>query len=646
MTIVLGPATTIKEFSRYDAFLNDQGLLFLEGGDRSTRSVPVESARVFQASNINELTLESGSLFAQGEFFGGMGQVYADRQSSDPQKYYRSIGFDISKGTLRHHRKMVEVAGYGDASPSGPSWSALARLTNHNNKMWMTFFGETGYPIAWSNGELTSWTSEDPDTGSPPTELTWDLTSSGTALYAAQDATGVQKRNGSWAHYGLGTTIAAKSVAWVKNRLVAVAVKSGLNGVYEGTTTTPILEFPAGQGMNPTYGKPFEMGPYVYLPIANADTSGSSIVYHIGLNSAGTALESKGSTRLPAGDYLYTGFAFSDTGFLICGRKVSTSYPSVVIYKASASATGELTYDVIYESVPLTSTEAAWMFTGRVAGRIAYFGYTDNTLGFVGALQYDMGTGAITLGPPISLTAATTQVTSVARFNDRTVIATGSTTTANAAVINYESATLYTPTATYISSIGDGGAPGIPKLWSKLRFRCKPLPAGTTVALYYTTVHPEEDDWTLAGTYSTTGGTGTDYDMDVVSRALAIKIVSTAKSDGTTAPEIEGWDAVFYATDESADDAELELVRTVRIVPNGRKDERARPVPCNVRTVNETVWDELHGQSVWYEPQGTYDVRIEDINEIAPTTPIIDATGGDATKESIVLQLRMRGTMR
>ena len=94
--------------------------------------------------------------------------------------------------------------------------------------------------------------------------------------------------------------------------------------------------------------KIFEAGGFIYVCWVNLD-GGLSQINHYGLNSGATAIEKKGSTPLPQGQFAFGGKGYLNTIFIGVGRLNSDGGYDPVLYQGVADASGIINYVKVVE---------------------------------------------------------------------------------------------------------------------------------------------------------------------------------------------------------------------------------------------------------------------------------------------------------
>lgn len=626
MTTVLLDApvdVSALDFTTYHAYLDSVALPLIyytgEGAGATTNSLPLRPVKQDTGQNPNEVRPEYGDYFAQSDFSDGSGQTLFHAPASEKSRYYKSDGFDIStKGLLKHLR----------ATKTRVMTGGIRAIETADSSMFVI----DGTTVKRTTDFIT-YTTDDPGGG----VLSYDMTSSGDDIYTANAANSVYKRTGAtngWAQYV--TSGAVEGVAWLKDRLmVHTGAGRSIHEITTGGAAIPsaIETLPVGW----FFSSMWEAGAYIYAS-AFTDVGNKGRIHFYGLNSGGTAIEKKGSTPMPDGTLLLGGGGYVNTSFMLALVNVAASAYVCALYKATADSNGFLDYQEILR--------ASEEFDGGTAGIgnyikikgvgnkvfVPWIDFDESaSAGFAGLLAYDLARDAVSRHLEHS---HMTRPSSVGIYKNTLVI--------GGFGENTEDKTKYVATASLVTSIADFNNAGL-KVWDQVSITHNPLAADTSIAVYYTTKHPDENDWTLVGTSNTPSSTGQTFRLtDVESRIFALKFVSTANAGQTAAPEFLGYSV---RSNPSLSTPEWVLTRYVHVKEDIRKTGGLGQLKYyDPKVRRKAIQDRLYDWVDFYEPDAIWNVRIEKIEDVEPGQPVHHITSGNRNEEEYVMKLTMIGT--
>lgn len=607
------------DFSRFSAYIDDLGVVYLSGRGKESSTLPVEPPRADTGSSEFETRPDFGNFFSQGDFSGGGLQREYHRPTADKERFWESEGFDISKpGLLQHLNSVTQVDPITFTAPlyleEADGLPFLAQGTS-------VYVGSGSFPGTWS--------AEDPS-GSESAATVLDLTSRGDEVFAALGAAGVHIRSsaGVWDHYqpdaatdlDTGTTT---KVAWLKDRLFVVGASGrSLYEVVADSTPTAVETLPESW----TFEGLFEVGPFVYATAVSL-TSGLSRIHAFGLNDAGSAIEKKASTAMPKGDLAYSGIGYLGRAFVGGGRQNESDGLDPFLYEAIPADNGSLQLLLISaDEGPSTSDLSVRCFASLRESIV--FGWSRST-GRVGLGSYNLARNAFTQDLRDNTASSTVRVVDVIRYRGRMLFTTESG-------FFFEALDSPVPSATLITSAADWNNAGL-KDWSLFQVKHDPLVINTSVTLEYTKRDPEFEEWEPALTSDLPGSSGSDaFLQDVKSRTLSVRLTSTAS--GSNQPMLRSFSVRSTPAPEQT---EWTLVRTVRVVDRDRKDRRAEPVKRDPRAYR----DVLHGLAyTWvtlYEPGATWIGYVQSVKEAEPAEAPASETRGAREAETFYVELRL-----
>lgn len=645
MTIVLSPTqvgAAGRDFTSYDGYIEDQGLIFQIEADQLTQSLPLQPGKQDTGNNPSEVRPEYGQFFAQEDFSHGMGQEKYHSQQRNERKYLWSRGVDISKpGRLRHAHAFTSVRN-GVHGPVKASSSGLFILT-----------GPVGaYDTLLRTTDLVAFPSEDPFPSG--TGVITDVIAGSDKVFVGLGVTGgdgyVRQRDamGNWSTIFTSAGAVPGKLCYAHGGHVIFAWgASALKDTVPGSTTLDLDTFPSGSSILDIW----TAGRFIYVAV---DEGPRSSIYHYALKSDASAWEPKGSTELPLG--FTPGCGLGYVGRVYIGGSLQESETSVrpVLYEAESDADGFLAYQEVTEGFN-GSTDRCRVVDMIPVGNTILLNWTtgpDDLLTGAqdGVAVYDISRAAFSLLGRVASSAADYSSDSaksyLERFNGRTIYATPSKLWA-------EDPAKFELDATLITSIADWLNAGV-KSWDLVDVIHSALPLGASVDLYYTTEHPEKNQWTLIGTSDIQGETGASFTVNVTSRYFALKIVSHAGPGQTTAPEIVGYSV---RSNSSARTKQAVLQRTFRIFETDKKNAgvagegeetyaRTNPVGGNPDPDYERSWLEAKAYDWvnYYEQDTHWYARIEQISSRRISGARYKGTQGEPSENGWEVALIMVGT--
>ena len=617
------PAVSNRDFSRYHAYLDSIGLIYDIGEEGKKRKpLPRRPTRQDVGNNPYEIRPEFGDNFAQGDFVDGAGQQVFHRRTSDPEKFLDSEGCDIETQGRLSVLSDIDLA----AGVTAPGTFEIAEGS---------LFTKDGTSVKRTT-DLSVWTTEDPHAGEGA-QTVQSLASFGDDLFAALGSNGVHKRTGStdtWAHYkpdgaenlNVGT---ASLVRYLRNRLFVVgddgrSIYEIVDGATADYTAPPRLgdRLPLGW----TFTDIWEGGTFLYASAIN-EAARMSRIYHFALKADATAFEAKGSSTFTRNQLIRCGRGEFGRVFVGGGKRTKTGGYDPLIVQMVADTSGHLYLETKIAQGKGAGTLDLSVRAIEVDGERLLFGWSLGSGYPFGAREglaaYYPARGAFVNSYSIeSMPATPESVQDIIVYNGRTVFATSDG-------LYYEDATQYRSESVFISSAGDWSNFGL-KVWDQFDIMFDPLPAGTSVELWYTTQSPEDNVWVSAGAAATVPGSKSkSYRLtNVESQLLAIKIVAKASSDGLSAPVVRGF---TVRSSPKFSTTNWVFARRILLQAEAKKHDGAEPVTFNPRDDRDTIEAMLHSWHTLYEPSATYDVWIEDIEVTEVAEPEYETS--DASEE-------------
>jgi hypothetical protein len=616
VTELLVDPTERLDFSRFSAYIDELGVLYVPGQGKQTRTLPVEPPRTDTGTSEFETRPDFGNFFGQGDFSGGGLQRYFHRPSADKEGFWESEGFDISEpGVLRHLNSVAQIEPLEFTAPSFLEEAA-----------GLPFVAQYGSSAIWvGNGSFPgTWTEE-----APGGNEIYGLASRGSELFAATGAHGLHYRSsaGVWDHYqpdgatdlDVGT---CTGVAWLKDRLFVIG-QTG-RAIYEvvgDSTPTAIETLPEGWW----FGVPFEVGAFVMVPAYSVE-AGRSRIHAYGLVS--DVIAKKASTPLPHGDLAQCGIGYLGRAFVGGGRRNTADGFEPLLYEAIPDENGSLQLLLIATRDDGESTDLSVKAFTALSESIV-FSWT--TADRVGLGSYSLARNAFSNHLLDNASSTPSYVEGLLRYQGRLLF-----TTSEGRFL-YEEIGSPVPEASLVTSIADWNNVGM-KTWDLFQVSHDSLVVNSSVALQYTRKDPALEEWQDALTSSLPGALGAEGQLDagVRARQLTVRIVST--SGATEAPLIRSFSVRSVPTPEAT---EWLLVRTVRVIDKDRKDRRAEGVAQDPRVLRAALQDLAHTWVTLYEPGVTWTAYVQEVGEVEPAEVPSSETRGTAAREAFYVELRM-----
>lgn len=245
------------------------------------------------------------------------------------------------------------------------------------------------------------------------------------------------------------------------------------------------------------------------------------------------------------------------------------------------------------------------------------------------AFQLELGSSA----NGFQLGRASTTPTDIVRFGGKTVFAVP-------AGIRFGRTDVSSDPGTIITSMADWSNKG-EKVWDYIEIEHPPLVSGSSIAVYYTTDDVRRAVWTLAGTavWTLAEPEGTRFTLTgVTGRTLALKFVLT--DGGSGAPSLKGFSV---RSNPKPSTPEWVLTRYVDLTLGLRK--KGQGWNKNPLTVRRQLQDMLYENVTFYDEEGTWTGRLQQIQDVEPEgQPDAPDTGGKSDENSYVMALTIQAT--
>ena len=627
--------TLSPDFTVFDLYLDDaitaQGLILHEDKDLKSvnQPIPTQAPKFDVGTNAFEQRPDFGFYFAQGDFSHGAGQTYFHKPSRDELMYFASEGFDISEpGKLTHLHAVLEDE---DTTGAGALTQAVSRA----------FFAD-GTNVRFGDGYVPSaaYSTEDPSAAEAAVNVD-NLCARGDEVFAAIGSGGLHIRSGAgvWTHWqpdgatdlSIGTVT---KVVYLKNRIIAVG-QAGRD-IYEvitSSTPTSMLTLPAGW----LFESIFEAGAYIYASAASVN-AGLSRIYRFGLNSAGTAMEVKGSDPLPRNELAYAGIGYVGVILIGGGRWNASGGYDPFLYRAIQDDDGSLQLIKIAQAEGSGSANLSVLCFEPIGEQVLFgwsLGAASPTGVRTGLGSYHIGRGAFSHHLAKAGASTPARIYSIMYYKGVvlfTILGDG---------LYYEDTAHFVAEATLTSSAGDWNNAGL-KVWDLIELAHDALPAGAVVAIGYATTLPggatflESLRSTIAGSKGTSGKI-----TNISSRVFSVQIVSDAPSAATSAPEIQSFSIRSNPTRLKP---EFELSRFIRIVRAQRKDRGGEMRYEDPLALKGWLEDLMDSWVTLYEPGTTWRAFVKAVTPVKPEQPLYKETLGRSQDEVFIIRLDMIAT--
>lgn len=480
------------------------------------QTVPLDPQRFATGSTPFTESIERYSFFALADFQGGAGQRMADRDSSDPTRYWDSEGinpFTAGQATLLN------------ATTLGANTYAALRGVVVGTRLYL----QTGAKQISYYDTIAALTSATPTgTFSVAAATTIvDLTTDGVSWYAAAGAQGIFKGTTSdpgaaWSAqltysigYAAGRVCAGVATSGTTPNRFTTLNSSGVEEVASGRITlnvgTSITNFAGGNG-------------FVWFGAYAGDVGW---VYKWDVTSASPAVALE---PLP-------GFAVRSIGygqgqvFVRAERRSSTTSATARIFRCPVSDVGNLTpFAVVDLLTPAATDHGPGTFGGD--GDLMFFSWNDQdtaATGIDGLGAISLTSGGYCKWHRGSVGSSTAQIRSIFRWQNRLCFS------LDGVGVYVENPSAYLTSATLTTSNYDQGS-SLSKIYDFITLVAKPLGASESIAVEYST-----DQLVSFLSYSdaTLSGAGTSRRQSTFARKssnLALRL--TVAGPGTTTPTL------------------------------------------------------------------------------------------------------------
>ncbi len=302
------------------------------GREMVISSAPLQPQKLSTSENPEDMRAEFGDYYSRVKFDGGEGLAFAhsrDNKPVDSTRFWDSHNIDISPSRPGELPSLKLLADTALIDTQAQTNLVLATDT-------VALYMAIAHQVRRSTDPTTAvptWTTENPNLAEGNIAV-GGLVGVGTTLYAALGANGIHTRiGGTWAHW---SDIAASAVWAAKatsSGAIILAAGSGAtaNILYRAASaagSTALITLGAGE----TFIDVVDAGAAILVSASNG------YIYSLGLNSAGSALELKGQTKVA--DVGYASALGAAGGFVFYGLRVSSGSGAVgSLWRASLDST-------------------------------------------------------------------------------------------------------------------------------------------------------------------------------------------------------------------------------------------------------------------------------------------------------------------
>lgn len=609
------------DFSVHDIYIDDDGLIFYESEDSkySADVLQLQPTRQDVGNNPNEIRPDYGNFFAQDNFSYGQDQRFAHHQDADARRFLYQEGFDIFHTRVVHPGRgehLVAIRNVTDRTPTTPQAGARLVMDVADSKLYVNI----GDRISFAS-DLIGWSSHF------ATASFYDLASSGDTIYAAAGPNGIDRQVAGGAWSVLWATGDAYRVAWLKDRLIVLGQRTIHEMTAGGAIPAAIQTIPTGW----VFERAWEHGNFIYAS-AFSTVSGMSRIFHYYLDTATNTIKTKGSSPMPRYQFMYVGVSAHGTMYVAGGRKNISEGLDPIAYRCTVDNEGYVSLIKIAEGSGAGANELpvhamlvegehilmSWSTGsdspfGERTGLAAYHTARD---AFAHHMQDNFSSG---LDVP-------KRVDGIASFLGRTMF------TAHDLRV-FQSNDNFVTSAEFVSSISDHRNAGL-KVHDQVVVKCEPLPAATSIGVYYSTMPPEDESWTLIGTIDTDGSTGQTFDIDVVASDFVLRLLANGTTTAT--PEITGFEVRSNPAPETTEHV---IQFYARLLPEQAKDEHAEPQIMETTTTLRRIRNKTYRKVEIREPGITWNARLEKVTAFRPAELNHEQTAGEPEKVGYIIQI-------
>lgn len=388
-----GQSRSLEVPNKWDVSINGRGYMVdLNAGDDgfSRRSIPLLRNQANTGEQFGELSLNPEGLWrkSQDSWDHGAGQVYLDRQDSDPRRFRSSKGIDVWE---RWGMSLLP-----DTSSKQASTNTNLMLQPAGGSLYLT--DGAALLMTTSISGPPAWTTV---TGTP--NAATSITSDGFNVYTAHGASGVYRTTRAAASTSSYATGTVGLVGYVKGRLMAANGASLYNITAAGALPTALFTQPNTDfvWVGFTDGQ---------AAIYAAGFSGDkSLIYRIGIKADGTGLDVPiVAGELPDGEIVRS--IGSYLGFVLLGTDKGVRF-------CATDGNGNLTVGSLVKT-----SRAVRCFEGQ--DRFVWFGWSNYDTVSTGLGRLDLSTFIAPLTPAYASDLMATgqgDVLSVATFSNQRI---------------------------------------------------------------------------------------------------------------------------------------------------------------------------------------------------------------------------------
>ena len=502
------------------------------GREMVIESAPLQAPQVSTAQNAEDMRSEFGTSYSRTRFDAGEGLAFAhlrDGGQTDSRRFWDSHNIDISASRPGEvpSVKLLPATSLVDAQAQ----TNLALATD-GTAIYMSAEFNVRRSANPTNA-VPTWATENPNLAEGNINV-GGLVGVGTTIYAALGANGIHTRiAGTWAHW---SDVAASNV-WAAKATSsgAIILASGSGGTANifyhakaAAASVTLITLGAGE----TFVDCVDAGAAILVSATNG------YIYALGLNSAGSALELKGQTKVS--DVGYAASLAEVGGQVFYGLRVSsgsgavgalwravldtTSFTlrdSAVIRRWDHEGTGDHSVDH-HPSCMVSAREGLMFGLDEGHGRTA------------GLWRYDLATGG--RSRHLRSTVSNAKVVDTIVFSDRMFFSISGSGLWREETTYAESGWLITPAGDLFTASD--------KQWVGARLNLAPVTGGAVELLYSTdlsaSIVPTSTKWVSLG--AVRSGTLNDEIAIPSSQGRYVmgQIKITASTDRTISPAVHG----------------------------------------------------------------------------------------------------------
>ena len=279
-------------------------------------SAPLQPQKLSTSENPEDMRSEFGDYYSRVRFDGGEGLAFAhsrDNKPVDSTRFWDSHNIDI---TPNRPGELPSIK----LLPSTTKIDTQAQTNLHLATDTVALYMAADFNVRRTTDPTVTtptWTTENPNLAEGNIAVA-GLVGVGTTLYAALGANGIHTRiSGTWAHWSdLGASAVWAAKATSSGAIILAAGTGASSNIFyhakAAAASVALITLGAGE----TFVDCVDAGAAILVSASNG------YIYSLGLNSAGSALELKGQTKVT--DVGYASALGVGGGFVFYGLRVSS----------------------------------------------------------------------------------------------------------------------------------------------------------------------------------------------------------------------------------------------------------------------------------------------------------------------------------